>query len=198
MSNRRIVLPGIILGVVVLALAAVFAIVLPKVNGETDDLSLPATLPGGYTASDLAQAWKGAPGATDDKIDQAAASERTSRDYGDKTLAAAGVDAVTRTYVGDDYQTYVVVQAFRAQGGAFSPFQFTDPANAESGQEIQHLVKHGDAVCIEFGSADGQGGSQASYVECQKSEGDYTVQVTSQLELDEAVKLVDVVYDELV
>lgn len=197
MSNRRIVLPGVLLGVVLLALFVVFAVVLPKATGETGELSLPATLPGGYTASDLAAAWKGAPGATEQNIDQAAASERTSRSYGDKALAAAGVDAVTRTYVGSDYQTYVVVQAFRAPGGAFAPFQFTDPANAESGQEIQHLVKHGDAVCIEFGSADGQGGSQASYVECQKSEGDLTVQVTSQLELDKAVDLVDVVYDEV-
>jgi hypothetical protein len=196
-SNRRVVLPGVILGIVVLALAAVFAIVLPKVHSEGGELSLPDKLPGGYAATDLSATWKNAPEATDDKIETAAAGERSSRSYGDKAFDQAGIDAVTRSYVDAKFEQPVVVQAFRAAGGAFAPFQFTDPKTAQPGQQVQRLVRKGDALCIEVGSADGTGGSQPAYVECQRSEGELTVQVTSPLELAKAVDLVDAVFAEL-
>jgi hypothetical protein len=196
-SNRRVVLPGVILGVVLLALAVVFAIVLPKVNGEPSDVSLPDTLPGGYTATDLEKAYAKAPGATAEQVKQASATERTARAYGDKALAASGAVAATRTYVTKDLSSPLVVQVFRAPGGAFSPFQFSDPKTAQSGQQVERLVSKGDVVCIETGSADGKGGVQASYVQCQKSEGDTTVQVTTPLALDKAVGVVDDVFDEV-
>jgi hypothetical protein len=195
-SNRRIVLPGAVLGVVVLALFVVFAVLLPKANGE-GDLSLPDTLPGGYTATDLTKAYRDAPGATADKVAEAAATERSARTYGDKVLAASGVEAVTRSYVTKDLATPLVVQAFRARGGAFAPFQFADPAASQQGQSVERLVKKGDAVCIERGAADGNGGVQASYVECQKSEGELTVQVTSPLSLAKTVDLVDDVFEKI-
>jgi len=195
-SNRRVVLPGVILGVLVLALAAVFAIVLPKVSGESDELSLPDRLPGGYTATDLAEAYKDAPGATDDKVQQASASERSTRSYGDKMLEKAGVVGVTRNYVNKDLSSPLVVQAFRAEGGAFAPFQFSDPKTSQAG-EIQTLVRRDDVLCIQNGSSDGQGGVQAAYIECQKSEHGVTVQVTSTLELKKAVDLVNDVFDEV-
>lgn len=196
-SNRRVVLPGVILGVLVLALAAVFAIVLPKVSGESDEISLPDHLPGGYTATDLAAAYKDAPGATDDKVQQASASERNTRAYGDKMIKDAGMVGVTRNYVNKDLSSPLVVQVFRASGGAFAPFQFSDPKSSETGQSTQTLVRKGDVVCIENGSADGQGGIQTQYVECQKSKGDLTVQVTSTLSTAKAAVLVDDVFDEV-
>jgi hypothetical protein len=195
-SNRRVVLPGVIIGVIALALAAVFAIALPKVNGE-GELSLPDKLPGGYSATDLTSTWKNAPQATAQKVESAAASERSARTFGDKAFEDAGVTAVTRGYVDAKFQQPLFVQAFRAQGGAFSPFQFQDPKTAQAGQQVQRLVRQGDALCIEVGSSDGKGGSQASYVQCQKSEGDLTVQVTSPLALAKAADLVDTVFDEV-
>ncbi|SFC22228.1 hypothetical protein SAMN04487968_104290 [Nocardioides terrae] len=196
MSNRRVVLPGVILGVFVLALAAVFAIVLPKISGESDDISLPDRLPGGYTATDLASAYKDAPGATDDKVQQASASERSTRSYGDKMLKKAGVVGVTRNYVNKDLSSPLVVQAFRAEGGAFAPFQFSDPKTAQGGN-VQTLVRKGDVLCIQNGSADAQGTVQNAYVECQKSEHGLTVQVTSPLALEKAVAVVNDVFDEV-
>lgn len=194
MSNRRVVIPGVILGVLLLALAVVFAVVLPKVHGESGSISLPDTLPGGYTATDLVDAYKNAPGATDAQVQQASASARTTRSYGDKALADSGVTAATRTYVDKKLQTPLFVQVFRAAGGAFSPFQFSDPKTAQASEQVQHLVRKGDVVCIENGSSDGQGGVQPSYLECQKSEGNTTVQVTSPLALDKAVSLVDQIF----
>jgi hypothetical protein len=196
-NKRRVVLPGVVLGVVLLALAAVFAILLPKVNGDSGDISLPDKLPGGYTATDLAEAYQGAQGATDDKIAQASATERSARSYGNKQLKESGATADTRTYVNKDLSSPLVVQVFRASGGAFAPFQFADPKTTQAGQQVQQLVRKGDVVCIENGSADGNGGVQAAYVECQKSEGDVTVQVTSPLSVDKAVKVVDDVFDEV-
>jgi hypothetical protein len=193
-STRRVVLPGVILGVLLLALAIVFAVVLPKVHGDSGAISLPDTLPGGYTATDLADAYKQAPGATDAQVQQASASARTTRAYGDQALKDSGVTAATRTYVDKNLQTPLFVQVFRASGGAFSPFQFSDPKNAQANEQVQHLVRKGDVVCIENGSATGQGGVQASYVECQKSSGGTTVQVTSPLAIDKAVSLVDDIF----
>ena len=191
------VLPGVILGVLVLALAAVFAIVLPKVNGESTEISLPDKLPGGYTATDLTKAYANAPGATDDKVQQASATERSARTYGDKAIAASGAVGATRTYVNKDLSSPLIVQAFRAAGGAFAPFQLSDPKSAQAGQSVQRLVRKGDVVCIENGSADGKGNVQPAYVECQKSHGDLTVQVTTPLALDKAVAVVDDVFDEV-
>jgi hypothetical protein len=193
-SNRRVVLPGVILGALLLALAVVFAIVLPKVHGDSGNISLPDTLPGGYTATDLVDAYKHAPGATDAQVQQASASARTTRTYGDKALADSGVKAATRTYVDKSLHTPLFVQVFRAAGGAFSPFQFSDPKAAQANEQVQHLVRKGDVLCIENGSATGAGAVQASYVECQKSQGDTTVQVTSPLALDKAVSLVDDIF----
>ncbi|GAB7005864.1 hypothetical protein JCM18899A_33370 [Nocardioides sp. AN3] len=197
MSNRRIVLPGVIIGVLLLALAIVFAVVLPKAHGDSGDVSLPDTLPGGYTATDLVEAYKHAPNATDTQVQQASAAARTARSYGDKALKDSGVTAATRTYIDKKLSTPLFVQVFKASGGAFSPFEFSDPASAQSNQQVQRLVRKGDVVCIENGSADGQGGVQASYVQCQKSEGNTTVQVTSPLELAKAVALVDDVFNEV-
>lgn len=181
---------------IVLALFVVFAVLLPKADGE-GDLSLPDTLPGGYTATDLEKAYQGAQGASAEQITQQAATERSSRTYGDKALADSGATAVTRSYVTKDLANALVVQAFRAEGGAFSPFQLADPKAAQSGQSVERLVKKGDAVCIERGAADGNGGVQASYVECQKSEGGLTIQVTSPLSLAKTVALVDDVFEKV-
>lgn len=196
-KNSRIVVLGIVLGAILLALVTVFAVVLPKVDDESGAVKLPDTLPGGYVATDLPEAFAGAPSSDKDQVDAAVRSERASRDFGDQVLADSGANAATRTYLGKDMQTAVVVQAFRAAGGAFSPFQFTDPDTAEPGTQVEKLVREGDAVCIQRGMADGKGGVSGGYIQCQRSEGDLTIQVTTQLELDDAVDMVDTVWSKV-
>lgn len=200
-KNTRAALIGLVLGAVLLGLIAVFAIVLPKVSDESEaagaPIVLPDRLPGGYVATDLPEAFAGAPGGSEDQIDAAVRNEKAAREYGDQVLAESGATAATRTYVGEDLQTAVVVQAFRAAGGAFAPFQFNDPANAEPGQEVESLVRVGEAVCIQHGTAAGEGRIEGGYVQCQKSEGELTIQVTTPLELEEAAEMVETVWSQV-
>ena len=197
-KNSRIAILGIALGAIILGLIAVFAIVLPKAADDASGaVKLPDTLPGGYVATDLPKAFAGAPATDQEQVDAAVRSEKAARAFGDEVLADSGATAATRTYLGKDLQTAVVVQAFRAAGGAFSPFQFTNPETVQAGSQVEQLVRKGHAVCIERGQADGQGGVSGGYIQCQRSEGNLTIQVTTQLPLDEAVDMVDTVWSKV-
>lgn len=197
-KNSRTVVIGLLLGVLLLGAVAAFAIALPKASGDAGGaIELPDTLPGGYVATDLPEAFAGAPAGSEDQVDAAVRNEKAAREYGDQVLADSGATAATRTYLGEDMQTAVVVQAFRAAGGAFAPFQFTDPSRAEAGQEVERLVREGDAVCIQKGSATGSGEIEGGYVQCQRSEGDLTIQVTTPLPLEEAAEMVDTVWTQV-
>lgn len=198
MSKNRVVLLGAVLGVILLGLMAVFAVALPKLHGDTGTIKLPDTLPGGYTATDLPAAFKGAPANAKSQVGTIVKSERASVEFGNKALKAAYGTARTRTYLGKDMQTAVIVQAFRSEGGSFAPFQYQDPKTAQQGAEVDTLVTSGDAICVEHGTATGNGGRpQTSYIQCQKSDNGLTVQVTSQGPLSTSVKLTDTVYDKL-
>lgn len=200
-KNTRTVVIGIVLGLVLLGAMTAFAVALPKVDdgghAAGGAIELPDTLPGGYVATDLPEAFRDAPEGSEDQIDAAVRNEQAAREYGDQVLADSGATAATRTYLGEDMQTAVVVQAFRAAGGAFAPFQFTDPSQVQAGQALERLVREGNAVCIQKGTATGTGEVEGGYVQCQRSEGDLTIQVTTPLPLDEAAAMVDTVWTQV-
>ena len=190
---------GIALGVVFLALVAAFAIALPKASdgdegpSSTEGLSLPDTLPGGYTAADLPAAFTGEYA---DRAEEVSKTQQAAREHGDQVLAdVLGEPAVTRTYASADLHA-VFVQAFRAAGGAFSPDSLPDPATAQ-GQSVPELVSVGDAACIVSRQASQAGAAvdesaPPAYAQCQLSEGQLTVQVGAQgLETDKMVDIAD-------
>jgi hypothetical protein len=198
-DNRTSAWVGIALGAVLLGLVAAFAIALPKAaDGETEhvttstgDLELPDTLPGGYTASDLPEAFTGKYA---DRAEEVSKAQQDAREHGDQVLAdVLGVPAVTRTYASEDLHA-VFVQAFRASGGAFSPDSLPDPATAQ-GQSVPELVSVGDAACI-VSRQPSQAGAPVdesappAYAQCQLSEGGLTIQVGAQGL--EAVDMVDI------
>ncbi|WP_133058949.1 MULTISPECIES: hypothetical protein [unclassified Nocardioides] len=199
-DNRTSTWVGIVLGVVVLGLIAAFAIALPKAadggEGEpaasTGPLTLPDTLPGGYTAADLPEAFTG------DYADRAAEiseTQQAAREHGDQVLSDVLGTAVTRTYASEDLHA-LFVQAFRAAGGAFAPDSLPDPATAQ-GQAVPELVSVGDAACIVTRAAPQAGAAvdesaPPTYAQCQVSEGELTVQVGAQnLQPEDMVDIAD-------
>ncbi|UDY23901.1 hypothetical protein [Nocardioides sp. Kera G14] len=197
MNKHRVVLPGLIVGALLLALVAVFAIFLPKVEGKTGDLTLPATLPGGYVAADRREAYESLTSATDADKANYVTSQVNAGKFAAKSYKAMGVEGVSRNYLTKDGQQFVAVQLIRAQGGAISPFLFTDPKTAEQGTQLDHYVKAGDATCIETGTSDGAGKVQQSVIECQKSEDGLTLQVTTQNSISAVGKLIDAIWDDV-
>ncbi|MFT4263633.1 MAG: hypothetical protein QM572_09645 [Nocardioides sp.] len=200
MKSPRVVLPGVVAGVLLLAVAVAFAVFLPKAHGETT-LVLPDKLPGGYVAADLRAAYEGIDGATDEDKATYATAQVNARKYSAKAFKAAGVEGVARNYLTKDGSEFIAVQLIRADGGALSPYLFTDPATASSGTSLDHYVKAGHALCIETGTADGSGNVQQSVIECQRSEDGLTLQVTTQSSADDVAKavgkIVDSVWDEV-
>lgn len=190
---------GLVLGVVLLALVIGFAVLLPKASDEsTGALKLPDTLPGGYTAADLEQAFTGQYAS---KAKTLAAQQRTTKEYGDKVLSdVLQEDAVTRTYASKDLSTGVFVQAFRAAGGAFAPESIPDPAVTQQERTAQELVRQGDAVCIVQWTPVANGSpvdpsAVPTFASCQHSEGDLTVQASApSMAVADLVKLTDAAF----
>lgn len=197
MNKPRVVLPGVIVGLVALVLVAVFGIFLPKASGQTGDLVLPDKLPGGYVAADLRAAYEKLESVTDADIASYATEQVNAKKFAAKSFANLDIEGVSRNYLTADGQGFIAVQLIRAAGGALSPFLFSDPARATQGTSLDHLVKAGDATCIETGTADGSGGVQQSVIECQKSAHGLTLQVTTQAKIAEVADLVDTIWDEV-
>jgi hypothetical protein len=197
-DNRTSTWLGIVLGVVCLGLIAAFAIALPKAAGEdepaasTGPLALPDTLPGGYTAADLPEAFTGDYA---DRAAEIAKTQQAAREYGDQVLSDVLGTAVTRTYASEDLHA-LFVQAFRAAGGAFAPDSLPDPATAQ-GQSVPELVSVGDGACIVTRQAAQAGAAvdesaPPTYAQCQVSEGELTVQVGAQnLQPEDMVGIAD-------
>ncbi|MDN4171735.1 hypothetical protein QWY28_02155 [Nocardioides sp. SOB77] len=194
---------GLLAGVVVLALLVVFAVLLPRTTdgaGAEEPLGLPDTLPGGYTAADLDEAFAGQYDA--DQAETLSGRQASSREHGDDVLADVYDHAAeTRTYASEDLSTAVFVQAFRAPGGAFAPETISGEDAAASGAATQELVREGDAICIvQRPAADPTAGAPQgdapSYVACQRSEDELTVQATAAgLPAEDLVALVDAAWD---
>ncbi|WP_300681512.1 hypothetical protein [Nocardioides sp.] len=197
MNKPRVVLPGVLIGVVALALAVVFGVLLPKAHGDTGNLSLPDKLPGGYVAADLRSAYDSISSATDAQKASYATQQVNAKKYADTSFKSMGISAVARNYLTKDGQGFIAVQLIRAEGGALSPYLFTDPAQAQSGSSLDHFVKAGDATCIETGTANGTSKLTQSMIECQKSEHGLTLQVTTQGEVATVGKLIDSIWAEV-
>jgi hypothetical protein len=184
-AGRTPTLVAILLGLLFLGLMAAFAIGLPKAQGDEAGhdaaeltLTLPASLPGGYVASDDPDAF--ADGQLADQADQIAEQEQANREYGNTVLPEAlGTAAETRTYVANGTEA-VFVQAFQSEGGAFAPNSVPDPANT-GGQASTEMKSVGDGACIlTYGQAQAEGQAPpVAFTQCQVSEGEVTVQIGS-------------------
>jgi hypothetical protein len=191
---------GIVLGVVLLGLLAVFAIVLPKASGDAGELSLPDTIPGGYAAADDPDSFAGTQFEQQGKA--IAADQRSNTAYGDDVLPdVLGTPAVTRSYISQDGQA-VFVQAIRAAGGAFAPDSLSDPKQSQGGGGTT-MQRVGDGVCILTYSAPqagqpAQDASEPSDVRCQVSREELTVQIhAAGIGASDLVKAADAVADDL-
>jgi hypothetical protein len=200
-ASRTATWVGIVVGVVSLGLIVAFAIALPKgadadaSSAPTGELTLPDTLPGGYTAADLPEAFTGKYA---DRADEVSKQQRSAREHGDEVLTEVlDEPAATRTYASKDLQTAVFVQGFRAAGGAFAPDSLPDPADAQPGQSVPELLAVGDAACIVTPQSSQTGqpvpeSTPPAYAQCQVSEGELTVQVGAQgLQAEAIVEIAD-------
>jgi len=196
-SSRTSTWVGIALGIVILGLLAAFSIALPEASGDEDtkdaviELSLPDTLPGGYTASDDAQAFAG--GQLAAQADDIAKQEGANQTYGNKVLPdVLGTSAATRTYVANGTDA-VFVQVFQSTGGAFAPNSIPDPANT-GGQAATEMKAVGDGACIlSYGQAQAEGqAAPVAFSQCQVTSGELTVQIgSSQVTADDLVAVAD-------
>lgn len=181
--NSDVPLTGIAIGAVVLALFVVFAVLLPKANGDDAGgrIALPASLPGGYVAADQVSAWKGASGVAGHEA-EVVAQVKAELTFGDTQLEKTTDGGFGhRIYLKDKGASIFFVQVFRAAGGAFSPGEISDPSKVQQGTTVQQLSKVGKATCILEGQVGTSGTVSASQgqSQCQRSEGDLTVQVTA-------------------
>ncbi|GAB6985236.1 hypothetical protein [Nocardioides pyridinolyticus] len=181
-SGHASTIVGVVVGVILLGLMAAFAIGLPKTADAEEaepqvELSLPDTLPGGYTAADLADSF--ADGELAEQADQIAEQQAESTEYGNEVLPEVlGHPAVTRSYVIDGSKA-VFVQVFAAEGGALAPNSLTDPSTTDGGGGLTMENVDGAACVLGYGqSEDGSLGDPTS-TQCQLSEGGLTVQTQS-------------------
>lgn len=185
---------GLGLGAVVLGLLVVLAVALPKVadaEEPTLELSLPATLPGGYAAADDPASF--ADGDLADQAEAIASAQEAGTRYGNDVLPEVlGHAAATRSYVGEGTEA-VFVQVFQAEGGAFSAPSLSDPA-ASGGQGGTAMERVGDGVCILTYGQTQTGASDAAPVnsQCQVAHEGLTVQISAAgVAADELVEIAD-------
>jgi hypothetical protein len=201
-NSRTSTWVGIAVGVVLLGLVAAFAIALPKAHGDTEDapepidLTLPATLPGGYAAADDPASF--ADGQLAAQAEQIAQQQAASTEYGNDVLPAVlGNPAATRSYVVDGTKA-VFVQVFQAQGGAFAPTALTDPTTTSGGGGTT-MDNVGDGICIlTYGQTQGGTPGDPAASQCQVTRGELTAQVGSgAISAEELVEVADQLLDDL-
>lgn len=194
-SSRTSTWIGIAVGVVLLGLMAAFAIGLPKAADAADaadsegaapeaiELTLPDTLPGGYSAADLAESFTD--GELAEQAEEIAKQQAASTEYGNEVLPdVLGHPAVTRSYVAEGSKA-VFVQVFQAEGGALAPNSLTDPASTGGAGGLTMENIDGAACIVGYGqSQDGSLGDPTS-TQCQLSQDGLTVQVQSNQVLGE-------------
>jgi hypothetical protein len=155
-TSRPLVLAAL-LGVVVLGLLVAFSVSLPSSSdepatdrasadtGNHDPITLPESLPGQWTAVDVADPAN---------HDAAAAAEFAKQQketvaYVNDTLGKVYPDYPTafRAYANDDLTSFVTLTVFGAPGGAFSPNGFASAERLKLARATVELVRAGDAVC---------------------------------------------------
>jgi hypothetical protein len=200
-KNTDTILNGVTIGAVVLAVLVLFAVFLPKAQASTP--SLPDALPGGLVAADLDSAWSSISndlldsakqqGYTDDQIqqslDQYKQQLESDRSSIDQAFAkASDVKSVSRMYIDDQLDTYGV-QAFRARNAFIAPTPF------EGGSADIKVID--GVTCVLTTSTSSDGTSQTTGTECQVSDGDFTVQVTSADDAAKVAKVANAALDSL-
>jgi hypothetical protein len=196
-------LTGIAIGAVLLAVLVLFAVFLPRAIGDSGTgggaVALPDSLPGGYVAADRTDAWKNASANVKGHEAEIVAQVKAELNYGDSALTKTSKNAfANRIYLQGGGKAIYFVQAFRSAGGAFSPGEISDPMKLQQGSTVQQLIKIGDAVCIVDGTVGNPGQIQPSQTQCQRSQGDLTVQVTApQVAASDVAKVTDLVFSKV-
>ncbi|MCY7396976.1 MAG: hypothetical protein LH468_12670 [Nocardioides sp.] len=188
---------AIVLGVLLLVAMAGFAIGLPRLAQDeaSSGVSLPDTLPGGWTAIERA----GGPDGADDA--EFTAQQAQAVTYVNEVLGGV-YDEPTgfQAYVNDARDSLVTVTVFDAAGGAFAPANgVADPALFGLDRAPVELTREGDAVCIANYQSAAQSGQapqgdpdQPLSVSCQTTQGAQTVQLGSQgMSVGDTVELLD-------
>lgn len=176
---------GIAIGAVLLALVVLFAVFLPRAEGDGSAPRLPDTLPG-LGAVDAGATWTNIPATVETALKKEGATvaklRSTLAQMGPKTQTAltkaSTVPSSSRLYVDPQFHTLYAVQAFRADGGAFAPTPLDESAT---------ISQVGDDVCVS--STDSTTGSTT--VECQASHGGMTVQVAASARPAKVAKVAD-------
>jgi len=192
---------GLLLGAVVLGLLVVLAVALPKAQGDTGGsgsssaaAELPATLPGGWTATDaLDPADLPAEAGVDETAIERQAERRA---YAEQAYGEVYDEAPAfRTYTDDTLQKYALVTVFSGEGHAFAPGDPPVDAEAEGlARSTSELVREGDALCaVNYQpTAAGQDAGAPSSISCQLPTAGQTVQLQTQgVTVDEAFALLD-------
>lgn len=193
---------GIAVGLLILTSMVLFAVVLPEATADDDTtdaadesltLTLPDTLPGGYSAADLESSFT--EGELAAQAEAIAKQQDGSTAYGNKVLPdVLGTSAVTRSYVVDGTEA-VFVQVIQAEGGAFSPSSLTDPESTDGAGGIT-MEKVDDGVCILTIGSSQQGMPAQTASECQVSRDGVTVQLSSDtVSAEDLMALADDVFE---
>ena len=194
-AAQRVV--GLGLGAVVLGLLVVLAVGLPKAQGDTGGsgaAELPATLPGGWTATDEL---KVADVPADSGIDAAAIKRQAERrEYAEQAYAEVYDDAPSyRTYTDDTLQRFALVTVFAGESHAFAPGEPpVDPEAEGLARSTSELVEQDGALCAASyqAVAAGQDAGEPTSISCQLATAGQTIQLQVQgASLDDTFALLD-------
>lgn len=195
-QKSNVVVPGLVLGLAALVLVAGFGVLLPKVVGHDEPVDLPAKLSGGYVAMDVADnlaVFEGE-GVQEGAAAQVADQLSQQREYGDHVLDEAyEVAAATRTYVSGDGQVLATVTVIRAGGEAVAPSVILDPnLGLLNDSRFESLVDVDGVTCVTTQEVNQQMGQIVPVGNsCRRSEGEFTLQVAGQAEVEVIAGLVD-------
>lgn len=204
-STKRARAIGITLGVLLLAGVVGLAVLLPKVSGTGGSVSMPETLPGGFTSIRTAELPEQAQGVDPDEF---AAEQEEWVAYTEETATEVFGDPVSfDTYVSEDWQTAIYATVYSGDGGAVGPTMgLRSPESAEQqgmAAPPEELVSRGEAICkITWSQAPPgqQQGEQAAPQEvlCQQEHGGRTVQIlTGGVSVDQATEYLENVADSI-
>ncbi|WP_341924026.1 hypothetical protein [Nocardioides psychrotolerans] len=135
---------GVLVGLVLLAAVVAFAVLLPRAHGSADT-DLPATLPGGLTATDVLDESQGDPAAAQDFADQ---QRELMASAEDRLEAVYDVPAHARTYQDPERGVQVTVMVLEQAAGPFVPDgPPVDPSLLGNARNQTDLVQVGEGTC---------------------------------------------------
>jgi hypothetical protein len=202
-STSRSSLVGAVLGLALLGLLVAFAVALPESAQSTKSaaatdaaapISLPDTLPGGWTSVDVV----GPKGADPAQTKEFTANQTKALSYVTDALDKVyDVPTAFRVYATSDLSRYVTLTAWAAPGGAFGPNGLNDPELSGLARAPVELVRVRDSVCTVNWAPVPAGqpidpATKPTGVECQLSEAGRTFQIgAGPMTAEETVKLLE-------